>query len=520
MREIFKLDESCISNPESEISNWTRRTSNSQFRISDLRCRIRPISNLIFCVLLLAGCKVGPTYKTPPAPVPANFKEPPPANWKEAQPQDTALRGNWWEMFGDSHLNALEEQVNVSNQSVAVAEAQFRSARAAIRVAGADLYPTVTVGAQSTTIRFPTTRVSSQTGFNVGTGTLYQLPIDVSYEPDLWGRVRRNVESNLETAQAVAADLENVRLSMQAELATDYVQLRDLDQEQRLFEASIASYEQALQLTMNRHRQGIASQLDVSQAQTQLETTRAQAIDIGVARAQFEHAIAVLIGKPPAEFSIARENFSLQPPEVPVALPSELLERRPDIASAERHVAAANAQIGVAKAAFFPQLTFSLTTGLESLTLANLLSWPQRFWTLGPTLAQTVFDAGRRRGMTQQAEANYDAVAATYRQSVLSAFQEVEDNLAALRILADEAVQQEIAIQASQLATDLSRNRYRGGIASYLDVIVAQNALLTNQRAAIGIHARRMQASVLLVKAIGGGWNKSELPSPKDLRSH
>ena len=524
MEEILKLDESCILNPKSEISNWTYRAgnvrSNLRFRISDLRCRTRPISNLFFCMLLLAGCKVGPTYKTPPSPVPANFKEPPPANWKEAQPQDTELRGNWWEIFGDSQLNALEEQVNVSNQSIAAAEAQFRSARAAVRVAGADLYPTVTAGAQSTTIRFPTTRVSSQTGFNVGTGTLYQLPIDVSYEADLWDRVRRNIEANIETAQSVGADLENVRLSMQAELATDYVQLRGLDEELRLFEQSITSYEQALQLTVNRHRHGIASQLDVSQAETQLETTRAQAIDIGVARAQFEHAIAVLIGKPPAEFSIARENFMLQPPEIPVALPSELLERRPDIASAERLVAAANAQVGVAKAAFFPQLTFSLTTGLESLTLSNLLSWPQRFWTLGPTLAQTVFDAGRRRGMTQQAEAAYDSAAATYRQSVLSAFQEVEDNLAALRILADEAVQQETAIQASQRATDIALNRYRGGIATYLDVAVTQNVLLTNQRTAVGIHTRRMQASVLLVKAIGGGWHKSELPSSKDLRSH
>src|SRR5262249_46061396 len=269
----------------------------------------------------LSSCKVGPTYKTPPAPIPANFKEPPPTNWKEAQPQDTALRGNWWEMFGDLQLNALEEQVNISNQSIATAEAQFQSARAAIRVAGADLYPTVTAGAQSTTVRFPTTRISPQTGFNVGTGTLYQLPVDVSYEADLWGRVRRNIEANIETAQSVGADLENVRLSMQAELATDYVQLRGLDEELRLFEQSITSYEQALQLTVNRHRHGIASQLDVSQAETQLETTRAQAIDIGVARAQFEHAIAVLIGKPPAEFSIARENFMLQPPEIPVALP-------------------------------------------------------------------------------------------------------------------------------------------------------------------------------------------------------
>ena len=525
MGEILKLDESCISNPKSEILNWTasycRHMSNSIFRISDLKCRIRPISKfplLCLYIMFLAGCKVGPTYRTPPAPVSTNFKEPPPANWKEAQPQDTALRGNWWEMFGDAQLNALEEQVNVTNQNIAAAEAQFRAAQAAVRVAGAGLFPTVTIGANVTTTRTPPTQTSTRLGFNVGTATFYQLPIGVSYEADLWGSVRRNIEANVDTAQAVAAALENVRLSMHAELASDYFQLRGLDEEQRLFEISIKAFEQSLQLTMNRHRHGIASQLDVSQARTQLETTRAQAIDIGVARAQFEHAIAVLIGKPPAEFSIARENFTLQPPEVPVALPTELLERRPDIASAERQVAAANAQIGVAKAAFFPQLTFNLTSGLESLSLSNLLAWPSRFWTLGPSLAQTVFDAGRRRGITQQAEATYDSAAATYRQSVLSAFQEVEDNLAALRILEEEARQQEIAIQSAQRSTDLSLNRYRGGIATYLDVIVAQAALLDNQRTAVGIHTRRMEAAVLLIQALGGGWNKSELPSSKDLR--
>src|SRR5262245_2217465 len=377
---------------------------------------------------LLSSCKVGPTYKTPPSPVPANFKEPPPANWKEAQPQDTELRGNWWELFGDSQLNALEEQVNVSNQSIAAAEAQFRSARASVRVAGADLYPTVTAGAQSTTIRFPTTRVSSQTGFNVGTGTLYQLPIDVSYEADLWGRVRRNIEANIETAQSVSADLENVRLSMQAELATDYVQLRGLDEELLPFEQSITSYEQALHLTVNRHRHGIASQLDVSQAQTQLETTRAEAIDIGVARAQFEHAIAILVGKPPAELTIAPAPMVAGPPVIPVGLPSELLERRPDIAATERRVAAANAQIGAAKAAFFPTLIFNASGGTEGSKISQLVSWPSRFWALGPAIAQTIFDAGRRGALVAEAEAVYDSTVGAYRQEVLVALQDVEDN--------------------------------------------------------------------------------------------
>src|SRR5262249_38160 len=343
-------------NPKSETLNRTpnypRSVSNLKFPISDLRCRIRPISKFLLpaisatiscvCLALLSGCKVGPTYHPPTAPLTANFKEPPPAGWKEAEPQDTALRGNWWEMFGDPELNPLIEQLNVSNQNIALAGAEFRAARAAIRIAGADLFPQVTVGLTGTVSRIPSRGSISQQGFSVGTGTFYQLPVNVSYEADLWGRIRHNIEANVETTQASAGDLANVRLNMQAELANDYFQLRGLDAEQQLFETSIEAFEKALQLTRSRHRGGIASQLDVSQAQTQLETTRAQAIDVGVMRAQFEHAIAVLIGKPPAELTIARTTFSAQLPEVPVALPSELLERRPDVAAAERRAASAN----------------------------------------------------------------------------------------------------------------------------------------------------------------------------------
>jgi NodT family efflux transporter outer membrane factor (OMF) lipoprotein len=473
----------------------------------------------IMCLCkLLAGCKVGPTYHSLPAPLAANYKEPPPANWKEAQPQDTALRGIWWEMFGDARLNAIMEQVNVSNQNIAAAEAQFRAARAAIRVAGAGLFPVVTFGANAATARISSARSVTQSGFSIGTGTFYQLPLDVSYEADVWGRVRRNIEANVATAQAAAADVESVRLSMQAELALDYFQLRGLDEERRLYEATIDAYQRALQLTMNRHHGGVASQLDVSQAQTQLETARAQAIDIGVMRAQFEHAIAVLMGRPPAEFAIAPEPYPFQVPVIPVGFPSELLERRPDVAGAERRIAAANAQIGVAKAALFPQLTFSLTAGLASSSLGTLLSWPSRFWSLGPALSQIVFDGGQRRATVQQIEAQYDVAAAQYRQDVLNAFQEVEDNLAALRILAEEAKQQDIAIQSAQRSLDLSLNRYRGGVASYLDVIAAQNALLDNQRAAVGVRTRQMQAAVLLIEALGGGWSTAQLPSSKDLR--
>ena len=343
------------------------------------------------------------------------------------------------------------------------------------------------------------------------TGTFYQLPIDLSYEADAWGRVRRTIEGNVDTAQATAADLETMRLSMHAEAAVDYFQLRGLDEEEQTLQASIVAFEKGLELTTNRYRQGVVSQMDVAQAQTQLDTARAQATDLVVTRSQLEHAIAVLTGQSPAELTIGAGKLPTQPPPIPVGLPSGLLERRPDIAGAERRVAAANAQIGVAKAAFFPRFTFSFTGGLESSRLGNLLDWPSRFWSLGPSVAEIAFDAGRRRGMTQQAEANYDAMVAAYRQQVLTAFQEVEDNVAALRILSEEAAQQELAVTSSQRSVDIALNRYRGGIATYLDVITAQNVLLTNQRTAVTILTRRMTASVLLIKALGGGWDVSQL---------
>jgi NodT family efflux transporter outer membrane factor (OMF) lipoprotein len=471
---------------------------------------------LSLAIGLLYGCTVGPKYRVPASPSAPAFKEPPPSNfkesgeWKPADPQDATVRENWWETYGDSLLNDLESQVNVSNQNIAGAEAQFRSARAAIRVAKSGLFPTVTIGANSTSSQNASSFVNR--GGVGGTGTFYQIPLDVTWEADLWGRIRRAIENNVDLAQASGADLETIRLSMHSELALDYFQLRGLDEETKLFQASIASYEEALQLTVNRYNQGIASGLDVSLAQTQLDTTRGQATDLGVSRAAFEHAIAVLIGKPPAELTIAFVDTTLQPPAIPPGLPSELLERRPDVAGAERRAAAANAQIGVAKAAYYPRLTFSAAAGLESSVLGSLLSWPSKFWSLGPTFAQILFDAGARHGLTQEAEANYDAAVAVYRQNVLTAFQDVEDNLAALRILSEESGQQDVAIASSQRTLDLSFNQYRGGITTYLTVITAQNALLANQRAGVLIQTRRMQASVLLIKALGGGWNVRALP--------
>jgi NodT family efflux transporter outer membrane factor (OMF) lipoprotein len=474
----------------------------------------------LVCFGLLSACAVGPNYKKPSVEVPPAFKEQPPpgvepGSWKPAQPQDAARRGKWWETFGDPQLNALEEQVAVSNQTLAQAEAQFRGARAAVQGARAALFPIVTAGASVTNSRGSAGRASSAAGGagSSGTSTLYQVPIDVSWEADVWGRVRRQIEANVASAQASAADVEAVRLSLEAELAVDWFQLHGLDQQRQLLDTAIAGYEKTLQININRHDQGVASGADVAQAQTQLETTRAQAIDLGVARAELEHAIAVLTGKPPADLTIPQAPLGVAPPAIPVELPAELLERRPDVAAAERRVAAANAQIGVATAAYFPSLTLSASGGFASSTLANLFSLPNRFWSIGPSLLATVFDAGRRRAVTAQAQAAYDANVAAYRESVLTAFQNVEDNLAALRILSDEATQQSAAVAAAERSLTLAQNRYNGGITSYLEVITAENAALANERTAVDLAVRRLIASVNLVKALGGGWSADQLPS-------
>jgi len=478
---------------------------------------------LLSCVFLLFSCSVGPKYKTPAAPVPPAFKEPPPANfkengeWKQAAPQDDSIRGDWWEIFGDLQLNDLEAQVNVSNQTIAAAEAQFRAARATVRAARSGLFPTLMVTGSGTTTGSGAagnrTVLGAGNVVRPGGGTFYTLPFDLTYEADVWGRVRRTIEAAAATAQATAADLETIRLSVHAELALDYFELRGLDEQHRLFEQTVTGFEQALELTMNRFQQGVVSAVDVEQARTQLETARAEELDLDVQRAQFEHAIAILTGQPPAELTLARGAISGEPPAIPVALPSELLERRPDVAAAERRVASANSQIGVAKAAYFPTISLNATAGLASSKISSLLSWPNRFWSIGPAFSEVLFDAGRRRALVAEAEATYDSTVATYRDNVLSAFRDVEDNLAALRILSDEAAQQNIAIESAQRSVDLSLERYRGGIAIYTEVITAQNALLANERVAIGIRTRRMTASVLLIKALGGGWNISQLPN-------
>ena len=459
--------------------------------------------------LQLTGCVVGPKYHPPAVQAPPAYKEV--GDWKPAQPNDQNLGGTWWTIFQDPQLDALESQVNVSNQNLKAATAQYQQARAALGYNRADYYPTVTVDPAATR-----TRVSSNAPTNtILRGATYNdfvLPFDVSYQADVWGRVRRTVESYREQAQASAADLATVNLSMHADLAVDYFEARSLDAEEQLLNSTVKEYEQALELNENRFQGGIASEVDVEQAKTILQTTQAQAIDVGVARAQYEHAVAILIGKPPAEFSLPPLPLSAPPPHVPISLPSELLERRPDIAAAERLVASANAQIGVAKTAYYPLVNLGASGGFESSAITTLINGPSGLWSIGLSAVGTVFDVGRRRSLNDQARAAYDYRVAAYRQNVLTGFQQVEDNLAAVRILEHEAQVQDEAVAAAQRSLDLSVIRYKGGVTNYLEVITAQNAALTDEVTAVNILGRRMANTVLLIQALGGGWDRSSLP--------
>ena len=476
----------------------------------------RPIL-LLAVVLSSIGCAVGPRYKRPSTPQAPEYKEAPASaiaagQWKTAEPQDEASRGKWWTVYGDPQLDALEEQVTVSNQTIARAEAQYRAVRASVRLARGDLFPSLSVGASATRASGLTNRQAAQPGGAAPTVTSYQLPLDASWEPDVFGRVRRSVQSSIASAQASAADLESVRLAMHGQLASLYFTLRGLDARDELLRSTVTAYESALQITTNRYNQGVASGVDVAQARAQLETTRAQQIDLSVDRAQAEHALAILVGKVPAEFSLASHPLHAAPPDIPLVLSSQLLERRPDVAAAERRVAAANAQVGVAQAGFFPSLALSATGGFQSSTLSNFFSLPNRFWSLGASLAETLFSGGKRRAAKAQAVAAYDADVAAYRESVLSALADVEDNLAALRILAAEAQQQTAAVDATDRLLTLAKNRYQAGVTSYLEVTTAQSAAFANQRTAVDLLTRRMLASVSLIKALGGGWRVSDLP--------
>ena len=458
---------------------------------------------------VLGACAtVGPDY-VKPAPLPPRAKAAIPTSymeadgWKIAQPKDNVLRENWWEIYEIPELDALEEQVAAANQDVARAEANYRQAQALVRASRAGFYPTVTGGASVTR-----SRRSPEVGGR-GTSTDYLLPIDFSWEIDLWGRVRRTVEAGRAGAQASRADLASVLLSAQALLAQDYFQLRSIDAQKKVLEETIDAYKKSLDLTKNRYAAGVASRADVLQAETQLKTAQAQSIDLGVARAQLSHAMALLIGKPPSGFSIPVAPLAATPPPVPIGVPSELLERRPDIAAAERSVAAANARIGIAEAAFYPNVTLSASAGLEAATLAKWLTWPARFWSVGPAVSEVLFEGGLRRAQTEQARAAYDGEVAAYRQAVLTGFQEVEDGLAALRVLGEEARVQQEALAAARQTVEIVTNQYKAGTVSYLNVIVVQANALSSEQTALNILGRRMLASVALVKALGGGWNAS-----------
>ncbi len=486
-------------------------------------------------LLLLSGCTVGPNYVRPPTAAPEAYKETP--GWKVAQPRDELPRGAWWEIYNDPKLNALEEQVDINNQNIAVAEAQFREAVALVQEARAAYFPTVTGGASWTRLQNSGTlgniSPSTTSGGGSGTGgtssgtsgkkstkvspgpppiTEFLLTSDLTWEPDLWGKVRRQVESSVASAQASAADLEGVRLSARATLAQSYFQLRTLDDLKRLLNDTAADYQKILVFTKNQYAQGVSSLGDVSIAEAQLKSTQAQAIDLGVQRAQLEHAIALLIGTSPSVFAIPEARQTLKVPDVPFGVPSELLERRPDIAAAERNMAAANALIGVALSAYYPTITLSASGGFETSSLAKWLTWPSRIWSLGAAASETLLDFGLRAGQTAAARAAYDASVGTYRQTVLTGFQQVEDNLAALGILKDEGQVQDEAVKASRKSVEVSTNQYKAGILNRIALLVVETQALANERTAITILGNRMSANVLLIEALGGGWQFSDLP--------
>ncbi|MFA8393435.1 efflux transporter outer membrane subunit [Burkholderia ubonensis] len=466
--------------------------------------------------VLLAGCAVGPDYHRPDTPMPAAFKEAP-AGWKVAQPADGADRGAWWRVYGDPQLNTLIDKLNASNQTIAQSAAAYRQARALVAQARAAYFPTVGLTASGSRSRTPRASLSSGSSSSFGGGSSgsignsYSVGLDASWEPDLWGKVSRTVGAQRAGEAAAAADLANARLSQQATLAQTYFQLRTADALQKLLDDTVASYARSLQLTQNRYAQGVAARADVIQAQTQLQSAQAAAIDNGVARAQYEHAIATLIGEPASTFSLPPLPLAAEPPVTPVGVPSALLERRPDIAAAERRAAAANEQIGVAISAFFPTLTLSAQGGVQSSVWSNLFTLPARFWTVGPQLAATLFDAGLRAAQTEAARATYDHDVAAYRLSVLTAFQDVEDNLASQRILAQEIDVQRQAVDSAEHALAIVTNQYKAGTVDYLNVLTAQATAFSAHQKLATIMGQRMVSSVGLVKALGGGWDVSQI---------
>jgi NodT family efflux transporter outer membrane factor (OMF) lipoprotein len=498
-----------------------------------MNARVRTTSTLLLLLApwCLTDCAVGPKYQRPAVESGTAYKEA--EGWKVATPSDAALHGNWWELFEDPQLNALEQQVSVSNQNIAAAFASFMQARAMVKEARSQYFPTLTVNpsvsrtrssgnlAAGTTAATGTGAAGGGTTAVAGSGSRifndFDLPFDASWTPDLWGRVRNTVRGNVAAAQASAADLENTRLTAQAELAVDYYQLRTQDTLKQLLDQTVAAYQESLDLTKAQYETGIGTDESVAQAEVQLKSTQAQDTNLGIARAQYEHAIALLVGQPASTFSISPRPLEAKPPLIPIGVPSQLLERRPDVAATERLMVQANAQIGVAKAAYFPTLTLSATGGFESSSASDWLTWPSRFWSVGPALAETLFDAGLRRATVQQYQAAYDQTVATYRQTVLTAFQQVEDNLAALRILTIQLQQQDDAVASSQRFLTIATDRYKLGLDPYLDVITAQTAYLSNQQTAVTLRMQQLTDSVQLIEALGGGWDTAQLPSQHDI---
>ena len=477
-------------------------------------CTLRPLA-VIVMTLALGACTLGPDYQRPQLPDARAFKQA--EGWKSAAPADALQRGDWWQLYGDAELNVLVSRLNVSNQNLAVAEAQYRQARALVRSARSQLFPTLSGNTGVTRSR--QTTGSGSSNVSAGVSESYEAGLSASWELDLWGRLRRGLEANRATMQASAADLAAVRLSLQAELVQTYLQLRVMDEQQRLLDQTVAAYARSLRLTENQYRAGIVPKSDVAQAQTQLKSTQAQAIDLKWQRAQLEHAIAVLIGVPPAELNIAEREHIPSLPDVPLALPSQLLERRPDVAAAERDVMAANAEIGIAEAAWYPDLTLSASGGYRNSSFNQLFEVPNRFWSLGPQLALTLLDFGGRRAELDRAEAAYDQTVATYRQTVLDSFREVEDYLVQLRVLGEEAVVQREALDAAQESLRLIENQYRAGTVDYLSVVTVQTTALNNQRTNLTLLGDRLVTSVQLIAALGGGWQIEQLQQESALSS-
>jgi NodT family efflux transporter outer membrane factor (OMF) lipoprotein len=482
--------------------------------------------------LLQTGCVVGPKYTRPSSQTPSAYKELPQegaqaeSDWKIARPNDAAIRGKWWEAFKDPQLNELEDKTSSSNQNIAAAAASFLAARSLVRQARSQYFPTIStnpsiVRSRPSPGQFGGLQTGSSSGLGVAVKTFtdYSLPFDAGWEPDLWGRVRNTVRANLFAAQASAADMENVRLSQQAELAVDYYQLRAQDSLKQILDSTVIAYQETLDLTQSLYRAGLSSDEAVAQAEAQLRAAQAQDTNLEILRAQYEHAIAVLIGQPASTFSLPSQDLEAKPPAIPVGVPSELLERRPDIAAAERGVAQANARIGVAKAAYFPNVVLSASGGFGSTSISDWFTWPSRFWSVGTSLAEAIFDAGLRRATVQQFQANYDQIVANYRQTVLIAFQQVEDNLASLRILSQVIDQQDAAVGAAARSLQEATVRYRAGVDPYLNVLVAQRTLLDNQQSAVTFRMRQMVANVQLIKALGGGWDTAQIPSSKEIRA-